>query len=328
MKISIIVAIYNVEFYIEECVKSILNQNYKNFELILVNDGSTDNSEKICKQFTNDKRVQYYYKKNGGLSDARNYGIKKSKGDYLMFVDGDDFLKDEYCLNKINTALKKHRCDILQYKMAYFYQKKNKIQELKNLQCDFSSKKLYKRLNDLNKNGSMSISACDKIVKASIIKENNIYFEKGIYSEDIDWSLKLYLHSSKCRLDVINETIYIYRQQRVGSITAKKSNKRCKDLWYIIKKWYYYNYSNNDTKELYYNYLAYQTLVLLTICPKRAFNKNEYYSIKKIYKELAKYNDNYKVNLFKKMSKFLGVTITLNLTKFYLVLKNKGVIKI
>ena len=96
MKFSIVIPVYNVEGYIEKCLNSIKIQTYSNFEVIIVNDGSPDNSEKKIKTFLKDKRFKYYKKENGGLSDARNYGIKYTTGDYLLFVDSDDYI-DKKC---------------------------------------------------------------------------------------------------------------------------------------------------------------------------------------------------------------------------------------
>ena len=93
--ISIIVPVYNVEPFISECINSILIQSYKNFELILVNDGSTDNSPTICEQYASkDKRIKVIHKANGGLSDARNWGLKFSSGEYVVFLDSDDYWND------------------------------------------------------------------------------------------------------------------------------------------------------------------------------------------------------------------------------------------
>lgn len=92
MKISIIIPVYNVLDFISECVNSVLNQTYKNFEILLVDDGSTDGSSQLCDEFGNkDNRIRVYHKKNGGLSDARNYGICRATGDYIIFLDSDDF---------------------------------------------------------------------------------------------------------------------------------------------------------------------------------------------------------------------------------------------
>ena len=95
-KISIIVPVYNVEQYLERCVESLINQTYKNIEIILVDDGATDNSGQLCDELAQrDPRIVVYHKVNGGLSDARNYGIDKASGDYIGFIDSDDFIDDD-----------------------------------------------------------------------------------------------------------------------------------------------------------------------------------------------------------------------------------------
>ena len=94
--LSIIVPVYNVEKYLERCINSLLNQSYKDIEIVIINDGSTDSSGIICDKLAQlDSRVKIFHKKNGGLSDARNYGILKSKGDYISFLDGDDFVTEK-----------------------------------------------------------------------------------------------------------------------------------------------------------------------------------------------------------------------------------------
>lgn len=105
--ISVIVPVYNVEKYLRKCIDSILCQTYKNFEIILIDDGSSDNSGKICDEYLNrDERISVFHKKNQGLSEARNTGIKKAKGKYLTFVDSDDFINEEYILNLYDNLKK------------------------------------------------------------------------------------------------------------------------------------------------------------------------------------------------------------------------------
>ena len=110
--ISIIVPVYNVEEYLKQCLDSILEQTFSDYEVILVNDGSTDNSGLICQEYAEkDSRIRYFEKENGGLSDARNYGIEQAQGEYLTFVDSDDFL-DKMHLNVLYTALVSNNVDI------------------------------------------------------------------------------------------------------------------------------------------------------------------------------------------------------------------------
>ena len=107
-KISVIIPVYNVEKWLNKCVDSILSQSYENFEVILVNDGSTHKSKDICDQYSKeDKRVKVFHNKNKGLSYSRNFGVKKSNGKYVMFVDSDDFISDINIIDKFINILEK-----------------------------------------------------------------------------------------------------------------------------------------------------------------------------------------------------------------------------
>ena len=110
--ISIIVPIYNVEKWIDRCLSSIQKQSYEDFEVLLVDDGSSDNSDDICKNYTvRDKRFKYFKKINGGLSDARNYGIDRAEGKYLIFIDGDDYVEKNY-VEKLYRTITKYATDV------------------------------------------------------------------------------------------------------------------------------------------------------------------------------------------------------------------------
>ena len=110
--ISIIVPVYNKENYLKRCIESILQQDYSDFELILVDDGSTDNSSDICKRYSNvDSRIHYFSQKNGGVSSARNFGLANSHGDYIAFVDPDDYIHPEL-MSSLMNCLKEEDADI------------------------------------------------------------------------------------------------------------------------------------------------------------------------------------------------------------------------
>ena len=124
-RISVVVPVYNVEQYLEKCVNSIINQTYKNLEIILVDDGATDKSGKLCDELAKlDNRIMAYHKKNGGLSDARNYGVERATGDYIGFVDGDDYI-DVEMYEKLYEAIKKENVDVAEcnLKIIYFLKK-------------------------------------------------------------------------------------------------------------------------------------------------------------------------------------------------------------
>ena len=104
--ISVIVPVYNVEQYLRQCIDSILNQTYQEIEVLLINDGSTDASDEICREYAErDSRIRYFVKENGGLSDARNYALDRAEGEYVTFVDSDDFLMEQALEKLYATSL-------------------------------------------------------------------------------------------------------------------------------------------------------------------------------------------------------------------------------
>ena len=121
-KISVIIPVYNVEKWLNKCVDSILAQSYENFEVILVNDGSTDKSGDICDQYLKeDNRVKVFHNKNKGLSYSRNFGVKNSNGKYVMFVDSDDFLSEKNAYQEMVNILEKNKAELITGKALYFY---------------------------------------------------------------------------------------------------------------------------------------------------------------------------------------------------------------
>ena len=317
MKLSIIVPVYNVENYIRQCINSVLFQSFCDYELILVDDGSTDSSGRICDDYLTDSKVKVIHKKNGGLSSARNAGIMKASGDYLMFIDGDDFLYSRDVLKKIVDIIIQSDGDVVQFKILQYYEKHNKMIEQKRLN-GYQDDELMITLKKLNDNSLLSVSACDKVVKRSIVVENSILFNEELLSEDIDWSLRLYQRINK--LVLLDKNVYVYRQQRPGSITSGK--KRVNSLFEIISYWASYNYDNDVLKRLYLSFLAYQYTILLSIADKN--ERKRYYGLKYI----LKYDDNYKVKKCNKIFSIFGLRGGILFMKAYLLLKNKGLIKL
>ncbi len=318
-KLSIIIPVYNVDKYINKCVDSILHANIENYEIILVDDGSTDNSGKICDEYSDKyNEISVFHKKNGGASSARNCGINHSSGEYLMFIDSDDFIS-----NKINFLSIKLNDDIVQYKMMYYYEKLNKYIYLRNynVKCE----NYLDILNELVKSEDLSISPCNKFVKRSIVIENKIFFDEKILLEDIDWSLKLYSHCNSIKL--INEDIYVYRQQREGSVTTNLSKNNIDSLFYIIKFWSEKEYNNLKLKNIYLNYLAYQYTILLALINKQNCSRKKYKEIL-TYKYVLENSESHKVKMCNIIFKIFGISLGRYILKSYVFLKNKGIIKL
>lgn len=171
--VSIIVPIYNVEKYIKTTVESLMAQNYKDIQIILVDDGSPDNSAKIIDDLSKkDNRINIIHKKNGGVSSARNEGLKVAKGDYIMFVDGDDWVEDNY-VEYFVELIEKSNCDIAMNRNNFSkYNKKSK-----NNSYEITAEKAIEWIYL----GKLFVAVWNKIYKSSIIKKNNIYFDETIW---------------------------------------------------------------------------------------------------------------------------------------------------
>lgn len=205
--ISIVVPVYNVENYILKCLNSLIKQNYKQIEIILVDDGSTDESGKICDEFKEkDDRIRVFHKKNGGLSSARNYGIKKAKGDIVAFVDSDDYVKDVFVLD-LYRGMQASNADIV---ICGYNNEKPKNETI-------SGKEATIRL--LTKQENIDIISWNKLYKKKLFTDNNIFFPEGKKHEDTLTTYKLMSKAKK--VTYIDESLYIY-VERKGSITASE----------------------------------------------------------------------------------------------------------
>lgn len=214
--VSIIVPIYNVEKYLETCIESIINQTYKNLEIILVNDGSTDNSLTICKKYEKkDDRIIIIDKQNGGLSDARNAGTLKSKGKYICYIDSDDYVEKDY-IKCLYNSIKTNKTDISQCCINYVDDEGNFLKKIgyeKNQV--FDSKQLI--IDTMEKNKLENTVVWNKMYLSSIMKKH--LFPKGKIHEDEYITYKVIYESKK--VSMVSECLYNYRQQE-NSITNKK----------------------------------------------------------------------------------------------------------
>lgn len=202
--ISVIVPVYNVEEFVKKCLDSLVRQSYKNLEIIVIDDGSTDNSGRICDEFAEkEKNVKVFHRKNGGLSDARNFGIKKAGGEIIAFVDSDDFVDEEYIGVMYGKMVQKD-VDVVVCGYNFVKPKKDVL----------SGKNAVIKL--LTEHGNIDIVAWNKLYRKSLFADNEIWFPKGKKHED---TLTTYKVLSKARKVVyLDEVLYFYNE-RPGSIT-------------------------------------------------------------------------------------------------------------
>ena len=252
--ISIVIPIYNAEKYLHECLDSVINQTYKNIEIIAINDGSNDNSLDILNEyFNNDKRIKIYTKENGGVSSARNYALEKVNGDYIMFIDSDDYLVNKNVIQELINNLQGY--DIIRF--GNYDLKDNNLLENKQiykLQDEYES-----GIDFINKVLS-NVDTYGWYLWQYIFKKelwNGIKFPEGRIFEDASTIYKVLLNSNKIK--TITEPIYTYRYNDV-SLSKKINLKICKDMLETIDE--SCNYINtlsiqDNTKELLKNNFSY-----------------------------------------------------------------------
>lgn len=328
--ISVIIPVYKVEAYLHQCVDSVLNQNYQNLEIILVDDGSPDNCPAICDDYAaKDKRIKVIHKENGGLSDARNYGIKAAKGDYLLFLDSDDYWVGTDGLNDLVCIIGLYKnVDVIYFNRITYYENQNN-KTLRMPEIDISKvngKSKTEVLRYFIGNGNFIVSAANKLVKRKLIIGENVFFEKGLLSEDVDWNFKLTLCAEN--FFAINNPFYGYRK-RDGSITTTFGVKNAKDLFYITEKWEKCLLSSNiDKKQKYLllGYCAYLFGILMGGVKSIKF-KEDRIDLEKNMKKLTyllDYNVNYKTDKVKKLYKYFGFNLTCWILRSYIYINSKG----
>lgn len=215
-KVSIVVPIYKVEKYLTRCVDSILNQTYENLEIILVNDGSPDHCGQIMEQYAKgDPRIKALYKQNGGLSDARNFGMQYVTGKFTLFVDSDDWLDQNIVEVMVDTSLKSH-ADVVQSAFYYAYDDYLYYDHRYYARSDSPTTLDNKLLMyELVKNEKVKNFAWGKLYQTKIIKD--LPFKKGVLFEDVFWAHKV-MHRVNTYV-LINQPLYYY-YQRHDSIVA------------------------------------------------------------------------------------------------------------
>ena len=289
--ISIIVPIYNVEQYLEECINSIINQTYKNLEIILVDDGSTDNSSKKCDEWKKkDKRIKVIHKQNGGLSDARNVGIINSSGSYLTFIDSDDTVN----IHMIEVQYKnliEYNADISICDYVIYTDGKRTI----NYREEVSNNKIVTSegidiFNNLfNEKMPITTLSHNKLFKKEIFEK--VRFPKGRVHEDV-FTIHHILGEAK-KIVYSEAKTYYYRCCRKGSITSTFSVKELDGLEGLKDRMNYFNDNYKNTKYANLSIESYYDKLIRLYCNFTYHNQKKDYNntIRSLKKE---YNGNYK----------------------------------
>ena len=274
VKISIIIPVYNVEKYIKQCLYSVITQTFKDIEIIVVNDGSTDNSLKILQEFAQkDKRIIIVDKKNEGASSARNIGIEKSQGKYIYFIDSDDWIENDAIEILYKNCSEE---DIVYSNLCQYNENTKKIKQEK---IKFFTNKGEGKYFLINGEG---VGPCNKLYKLSFLKENNLKFLENIIYEDLEFNFRCFFLSQKVKF--VNNVGYNYRMARAGSVmTDFKIEKSIFSINKIIKSFSdFYDEANLDEFKKFRLFLE---IKKLEIWKAKLLNK---FILKEEYKEIEK----------------------------------------
>ncbi len=247
IKVSVVVPVYNVEQYITKCLDTLVNQTLKEIEIIVVNDGTKDNSQAIIDDFVAKypEKIISLIKENGGLSDARNYGIPYCRGEYIGFIDSDDYI-ELTMYEKLYNEAKRTNADVV----VCDYVK------------EYASAKQYVHAREYTSQRDMFLgglaAAWNKIYRRDMVVRNNLVFPKGLIYEDTEFFCKMIPHISKC--GYVNEA-FVHYVQREGSI-ANSQGKKVAMIFDIFDNIHDY-YKENGFWDVYQNELTYFTVRLL-----------------------------------------------------------------
>lgn len=281
IKVSVIVAAYNIEKYIDRCLKSLIRQTFKNIEIIIINDGSSDNTLNLIKDYQIiDERIKIVDKENQGLIEARKSGLKLAQGEYIIFIDGDDWLEIE-ALDKLYTKAKSSNADILCYNAFTSYD--NDKKEIKNM---FNINKIDKD-NPLKSLflDDIKVNIWSKFIRLNYIVENNVEFPERIsYAEDLGAVSSLFMYNPK--VEYLEQNLYNY-YQREDSITKIANSKMLeinKAICFVesqLKKNKLYEKYKQEFEQMIYNHLLFFNFMAIK-------NRGKYH--KEIYRKYMEKN--------------------------------------
>lgn len=304
-KVSVIVPVYNVEDYIEKCLNSLVNQTLEDIEIIIVNDGSKDNSENIIKSFLSryPQKIKYLKKENGGLSDARNYGIPYATGEYIAFLDSDDYVELDTYENMYNLA-KKENSDMVECNFIWEYPKKIK----KDIGKKYSGK--HETIEKIR------VVAWNKLIKRQVIEKSKIQFPKGYRYEDVEFTYKLipYLEN----ISFLKEPCihYIQRQNSISNM----QNERTKEIFVVLNnviKYYkelgIYEEYKDELEYVYTRYLLCSSLLRMVKIKEKKTRKE---ILNLTWENLNKNFPNWKCNKILKKNKSIKDKYIKSVNKF------------
>ncbi len=269
-KISVIVPIYNVESYLAKCLNSLVHQTMENIEIVLINDGSTDLSENIAKKYIKKhKNIKYYKKENGGQSSARNMGLKYANGEYIAFVDSDDYIELNMFEIMYEYALK-NNLDIVMCGIKYVYDNYEEKVSLFNETRLITNKEYI----------TSSPAPWNKIYRRELLKNANYEFPKGIIYEDLSLTPRLGIYTEK--IGYVNNYLYNYIQRNNSTMNIEAYNPRINDIFVSLELLYNFFKENNKLIEFHDELECIFINHLLVVASQRFYKFNKFNELNKI----------------------------------------------
>ena len=242
--LTVVIPVYNVERYLKRCIESVLAQEWKDYEILLVDDGSTDNSPQICDDYVKDYDfISVIHKENGGLSEARNTGISHAKGEYVYFPDSDDWIEPDTFI-ALAEALESLEFDIISFNREFVKGEEDAIVSEPEVTQVFEGKDAFVQCL---KHSYITGFANDKIYRKSLFIDNNILFPKGKYYEDLGTNYKLFLSAKK--VYATNQKYYHYLIDNPDSITQSWNEKKFSDMFGFYKDIFYSDFVRSQLNQ-------------------------------------------------------------------------------
>lgn len=297
--ITVIVPIYNTSKYLDKCINSIIKQTYENIDIILINDGSNDNSQEICEKYQKkDKRIRLINQKNKGVSKARNKGLELSKGKYISFIDADDFI-EQNMLEKMYENISKTQSDVTV--CGYDFYKNGKYKFIKGKNYTLEKEKKYE--------GIFNFSVCNKLYKKEILE--NIKFDNKKIAEDIAFNFKVFQKINKISF-ILKTPLYHYRiRKESASNTYNENHLEVLEINKIIDF-----FKEKNMKDLQYKAEVYRLINFGEVIYN--LDKTKY---KKYYKLFKEYQKEIEIKSLQNKDK-IKVILFKHFPKLYLKMRN------
>ena len=242
--LTVVIPVYNVEKYLKRCVESVIAQDWKKYEILLVDDGSTDHSPQICDNYVKTYDfISVIHKENGGLSEARNTGLSQAKGEYVYFPDSDDWIEPDTFI-ALSEALESQKFDIISFNREFVKSEEDAIISDSVVTIVFEGKDAFV---EMLKHSYITGFANDKIYRKSLFMDHDILFPKGKYYEDLGTNYKLFLSAKK--VYATNQKYYHYLIDNPDSITQSWNEKKFIDMFGFYKEVFYSDFVRSQLNQ-------------------------------------------------------------------------------